>query len=633
MYYFYFSQTTEMKKVFLFLILAKACLLATAQNWDGVKASKDYIWGEGTGETVAEADKQALSDLTSKIVTHVSSSFDIIEEEKVSNNKLDAMSYVKSRVNTYSQITLNNTERIIINNEPDAVVGRWIKRAEVNRLFEARKARARDLIETALRAEEEGRIDDALRSYYWSFALVRSLQRPNEATYNEDGKERIMMNWIPEKMNDIFSHINVQAVKKTADDVELVVTYKGRPVSSMDYTFFDGRDWSNIYSAKDGRGVLELAAGNVSDSYDLKIEFEYRGESHIDKEIESVLNVVKSTAMKKSYIAVKAPSTNNPSANIQEIATSTTTPIYSNTSSLVSTNTFSDTNPAIAKAPEMAANPEKYGKVMAKVLSAIRTRNYASANECFTPVGLDIYNKLISYGSAKIVGTPTPTFYNNAYGVVARGVQMAFSFKNGLRKSFVEDIVFSFDENAKIYNIAFGLGKTAEQDILCKGVWDESTRVAIMDFLENYKTAYALERHDYIKQLFDDDAVIIIGNETRRPVTHSERGNTFANDKIIRYNRYTKDQYLKNLKACFNSNEFINIRFGENDVQQLKGGKVYSIQISQDYYSSSYGDKGYLFLMVDMHDPKEPVIKVRTWQPEKDPNFGLYGPGDFKFDL
>jgi hypothetical protein len=34
-----------------------------------------------------------------------------------------------------------------------------------------------------------------------------------------------------------------------------------------------------------------------------------------------------------------------------------------------------------------------------------------------------------------------------------------------------------------------------------------------------------------------------------------------------------------------------------------------------------------------MHDPKEPVIKVRTWQPEKDPNFGLYGPGDFKFDL
>lgn len=48
-----------------------------------------------------------------------------------------------------------------------------------------------------------------------------------------------------------------------------------------------------------------------------------------------------------------------------------------------------------------------------------------------------------------------------------------------------------------------------------------------------------------------------------------------------------------------------------------------------DYYSSTYGDKGYLFLMVDINDPENPIIKVRTWQPERDPNFGLYGPGDF----
>ena len=59
------------------------------------------------------------------------------------------------------------------------------------------------------------------------------------------------------------------------------------------------------------------------------------------------------------------------------------------------------------------------------------------------------------------------------------------------------------------------------------------------------------------------------------------------------------------------------------------GGELYAIQIAQDYYSSSYGDKGYLFLMVDINDPENPIIKVCTWQPDKDPNFGLYGPGDF----
>ena len=30
-----------------------------------------------------------------------------------------------------------------------------------------------------------------------------------------------------------------------------------------------------------------------------------------------------------------------------------------------------------------------------------------------------------------------------------------------------------------------------------------------------------------------------------------------------------------------------------------KGESIYSIQIKQDYYSSNYGDSGYLFLLVD----------------------------------
>ena len=100
---------------------------------------------------------------------------------------------------------------------------------------------------------------------------------------------------------------------------------------------------------------------------------------------------------------------------------------------------------------------------------------------------------------------------------------------------------------------------------------------------------------------------------------------------IIKYNRQTKDQYLRNLKRCFERNEFVNIRFSSNDVKKLgiEGGESYAIQIQQDYYSSTYGDKGYLMLIVDVNDPHKPLIKVRTWQPEKDPEFGIYGPEHF----
>lgn len=92
---------------------------------------------------------------------------------------------------------------------------------------------------------------------------------------------------------------------------------------------------------------------------------------------------------------------------------------------------------------------------------------------------------------------------------------------------------------------------------------------------------------------------------------------------------------------CFQSNQFINIRFADNDVVKMgAGGETYGIQIKQDYYSSNYGDHGYLFLMVDFNDPDNPSIKVRTWQPDRNPNinsnlprsnrdWGIIGPGNF----
>ena len=155
-----------------------------------------------------------------------------------------------------------------------------------------------------------------------------------------------------------------------------------------------------------------------------------------------------------------------------------------------------------------------------------------------------------------------------------------------------------------------------------------------MGFLENYQTAYALKRLDYISSIFDDDAVIITGTVTHAPAKKVSNGDiqgmAFGND-IIKYNRHTKDSYLRQLKNSFASKEYINLRFASNDVRKLgKGGELYAIQISQEYYSSNYGDKGYLFLMVDINDPEKPIIKVRTWQPEKDPNFGIYGPEHFK---
>ncbi len=603
------------------LLLTIIAIPTFAQSWEEIKGSNAYLWGEGWGVSVAEADNQALNDLISKISIQVSGNVSHNETESFTDAGVEINSTFSSIVNTYSSATLTNTEKVILENEPDAHVGRWIKRSDIDKIFESRKHKISDYISSALKAENQGKIDVALKDLYWALALTKTLQDPNEYKYvNEDDESFLAVTWIPHHINEIFDNLKIDVLKRTGDDLELRITYQDKPVNSIDYTYFDGRDWSNIYSAKDGVGLLELAPGCQNSYYQLKFEYEYRGEAHIDREVESVLNSLSGIPMRNAYKSIKSDAV----AHVEKPK--------KNESSV--SNSFASISPAIYEMPAELNDNVKYQQVLNNLASAIVNKRYDDLNGMFTIDAKDIYDRLIKYGRAKIVGSPTYSFYQYGDNVIARGLQMSFSFKSGMRKSFVEEVIFSFNGDGKINNISFGLGKTAEADILGKGVWNENARFAIMNFLENYQTAYALKRLDYISSIFDDDAVIITGTVTHVPARKIEaddmQGIVFDHD-IIKYNRHTKDTYLKHLKNSFASKEFINLRFASNDVRKLgKGGELYAIQISQEYYSSNYGDKGYLFLMVDINDPEKPIIKVRTWQPEKDPNFGIYGPEHFK---
>ena len=604
------------KKRFLNISLAIATLLLCSEtlcaiSWDEIKQSPLYLYGEGWGASDAEADKHALADLISKISVNVSSTFTVTEDELQQNGQTNSESYARSKVETYSQATLTNTGKIVIAHEPDAHIGRYILRSEIAKIFKSRENRIKEMIGLAKQGERLGKIDDALRYYYWAFCLLKTLQRPNETTYTDESGTHILINWIPNQMNAVFDNLSIRPIKTENTVMEIAVEYKKRPVDSFDYTYFDGQNWSNIYSARDGRGVIELSPGAITDNIRIKCEYEYRNEAHIDNEIENVFNIVKGQAFRKSYITVSGAAVNatqpEQNAAVPAIETSETNSIAS----------------AIDETP--------YRLIMDNVLNAIASKNYNAAEQYFTPNGADMFRKLINYGKARILDSANLQFSEIDGKTVCRNAAMSFSFRNGMRKSFVEDVVFTFNSDKKIDYIAFGLGDRAQNDILNKGEWSLTARNAIMNFLENYKTAYALKRLDYIEQVFDDNAVIISGCVIRRPKGRElENSEQFISNQYVRYTRVNKDEYIDRLRRSFAGKEFINIRFSNNDVRKMsKGGELYCIQIKQDYYSSNYGDSGYLFLMVDLNRPDAPIIKVRTWQPQPDPDFGLIGPEFF----
>ena len=602
------------RRFLLIITLVIGLVPAFAQSWEEIVARHDlYLIGEGWGATADEADQAALKALISQISLAVSSDFTIIEEERTSGDKLDAGGYVESRMSTYSSATLSNTERMVIDNDPDNIgIGRYIKRTELKRIFEGRIRSINEHVRLGQVAEKALKIDDALRNYYWALALLKSVQHPNEVTYPSEGsgEQLHLITWLPEHIDDLFDQIEVKIVGNDGTNIDLSFSYQNQPVSTLDFTYFDGRNWSNLCSAKNGRGTIEFTPGLVPDNIQINYEYAYRGQAHINPEIKTVLSVIKGQPFKSARVNLRTTSVAQTSEKQLE----------------KQQRTASET-----KSIAPVDDEKQYRACLDEIVTAVRNKQYESVKKYFTQDGLDMFQRLIQYGNARIVNTKECTLYKFGENTVARSIQMSFHFKRGIRTNFIEDIVFTFNQDKLIDCVSFGLDQKAKEDIMNKSVWTPEARQTIIEFLETYKTAYALKRLDYLRTIFADNAVIIVGHvaSTMVKTSGSDGMEQFKNSKYVRRVQYTKEEYLKNLERCFDRQEYINIRFANNDVVKAKDEEEYGIQIKQDYYSTTYGDQGYLYIQVNLDDRKQPIIKVRTWQPEPDPEIGLFDMGNW----
>lgn len=63
---------------------------ASAQDWETIRRSPNYLTGEGYGVTVEEADRNAIADLISKISVRVSTSSSQVQSETLESGQLSA---------------------------------------------------------------------------------------------------------------------------------------------------------------------------------------------------------------------------------------------------------------------------------------------------------------------------------------------------------------------------------------------------------------------------------------------------------------------------------------------------------------------------------------------------------------
>ena len=177
-----------------------------------------------------------------------------------------------------------------------------------------------------------------------------------------------------------------------------------------------------------------------------------------------------------------------------------------------------------------------------------------------------------------------------------------------------QEAVISFDKQGEVESFYLSISMNLYMNVVRSNMelTDLRRRQMILDYVEQFRTAYNQKDIAFLNQVFSDDALIITGKVIMQK--HSEG---FATPKI-QYNKQSKQQYLTNLTRVFQNARYIKVAFDEIEVMRHPvNPDFYGVTLHQGWTSNTYHDEGYLFLLWDFRDENAPQIHVRTWQPDK----------------
>lgn len=177
-----------------------------------------------------------------------------------------------------------------------------------------------------------------------------------------------------------------------------------------------------------------------------------------------------------------------------------------------------------------------------------------------------------------------------------------------------QEAVISFDKHGNVESFYLSISMNLYMNVIKSNLelTDLRRRQLILDYVEQFRTAYNQKDIKFLNQVFSDDALIITGK-----VITTKHAEGFTSQKI-QYNKQSKEQYIKNLSGVFKRNSYIKVTFDEIEVMRHPvNPNFYGVTLLQGWTSGRYHDDGYLFLLWDFTNEDAPQIHVRTWQPDK----------------
>lgn len=557
-------------------------------NW--LNNASNYLNEEKIGET------RALAQNVQKNLKEIDLKLAYIEA-----NVKDDFYYSEFR-ETYEELYLKQGDLLMKTKEDD---------------MEQRENKIKEYVNWAENLLSRNAVGDALRYLYAAQLLLVELPSSQEIKLTDPSLGEVQANVaITEKIKHILTGVRVVCdgtLPGNQREVKLSFLYNDAPIMGINFMYNSNEGWSDYIATTNGWATAYLPENNTSNHLHVMLDYRCIKEANFDVELPALYHKYQSRfdydEAAKKIVAVqlsKVPTT-------EAALGSATTNLHEN---VVVKSVQKPTH-------KVTANDSiRYAQTILKVCELIKANktDWESLAPYFTARGHEQYMKLLKYGKIRIISTDGCRYLRIGQEVQCRSIPVSFSFSKG--KLQYENIVFTLldSKGGKIDGVQFALEERSLTNIMGETDIDEVARLALINFMENYKTAFAFQNWDYIESIFSDDAIIITGRVIRRQETMADGHQRIVND--YKLTRQSKKSYINRLRST--QKEWINIKFGSTLVERSNQNDLYGLSMSQDYYSNNYGDHGYLFLMIDNTNPEQPLIRIRAWQPNEHFKMGKY---------
>ena len=213
---------------------------------------------------------------------------------------------------------------------------------------------------------------------------------------------------------------------------------------------------------------------------------------------------------------------------------------------------------------------------------------------------------------------------NTSSGYQVRGIPI--DILNADANNSRQELTIDFTREGLISNVAIAIEMHRYDQIMADNhsSLDYARRQKVVEFIENFRTAYNRRDLPYISSVYGENALIITGRVIKEVPNSTDGTLTTLTNKVV-YTRQNKTEYIDKLRTIFKRNSYVNVRFEDIEVvESRKYDNIYGVTLKQYWHtapsakSKGYSDVGYLFLIIDFTNSENPLVQVRTWQPYLD---------------